>query len=220
MLFWCRIITDDILMKSLLIVTGGPYIDLMYESMTFILVDLFKVTFVNPFKFQRHSRQSNIVLTIKNSFWYFIVFIMKISHLLPLVLRQHQLPLHFTIQFRKIVSSIFPTNIYRLLLLSIAYCMCCVKPSSSAVKTNKNVLIASWMASDKFSWKIIKRCKLLFVCLYCHKCNCSLFFRVSTNELLTASRNTQKSNKIQKKMNDWHVILILLDSKALFFCWK
>lgn len=83
MLFWCRIITDDILMKSLLIVTGGPYIDLMYESMTFILVDLFKVTFVNPFKFQRHSRQSNIVLTIKNFFLIFYCFYYENLSLAP-----------------------------------------------------------------------------------------------------------------------------------------
>lgn len=136
MLFWCRIITDDILMKSLLIVTGGPYIDLMYESMTFILVDLFKVTFVNPFKFQRHSRQSNIVLTIKNFFLIFYCFYYENLSLAPFgFTTTSTIPLHFTIQFRKIVSSIFPTNIYRLLLLSI--CMCCVKPSSSAVKTNK-----------------------------------------------------------------------------------
>lgn len=71
-------------------------------------------------------------------------------------------------------------------------CVLCKAIIFGSGKQTKNVLIASWMASDKFSWKIIKRCKLLFVCLYCHKCNCSLFFRVSTNELLTASRNTQQ----------------------------
>lgn len=194
MLFWCRITADDILMKMLLIVTWGSlfqWFDLNLTSQWLYLDGLFQGQHENFLLILLRFATIKCCTYHKNFNLIFYGFYENLSYcFVCLVLWQHQLPLHFTIQFRKYAKKIVFFTFQRI-FIDFYYidCVRCVNTSAWHWKQTKNVLIASWMASDKFSWKIIKRCKLLFVCLYCHKCNCSLFFSIYTVELLTTYWN-------------------------------